>query len=237
MNSRLHHAFDRGHWLLLPGSKVLRKSENHKQRGPKNNNFTVLYKDKGPFEYTLVATSKMKAVPIHRQIESSHRPIIPKAIHFSHHSYPFHTFPKIISHVHPRYVIFNAGEKIASGRTYDLPKYKKKLNAVKAIYEAWTQPAPLPGLWEISDDDEEGEDEPKNEEEDKESHASYHTRSARWDAQSDDGNGPHTGSPPSKRGRRVMEKCDGSTRTLVEIYEASQSLSPEEKKIQDNQLG
>ncbi|KAF8870407.1 hypothetical protein CPB84DRAFT_1855579 [Gymnopilus junonius] len=226
LNARLHYAFDRGYWLLIPSPTILREFENHKQRGPKNNNFMNICKDQGPFEYNLVPMKKMMSIPIHRQVDSPNRPVIPREKHFTYHHFPFHSFPTIKSHVHPRYVIFNAGQKMANRLYYELT-FRNELKSVKAIYDAWIEPAPLLPEWETAEDkeDKEGDrdDKSNNKEGDNQSHRSYHTRSAHWDAQSD----VHTGSPPSKRVRERGGKITDPSQTLVDI---SEPLSLEEKK-------
>ncbi|KAF8900757.1 hypothetical protein CPB84DRAFT_1847201 [Gymnopilus junonius] len=234
LNSRLHHAFDRGLWLLLPSPSVVTQFENHKKRGPRDNTFMELCREKALFKYTLVPHMKMKAIPIHRQVDSSNRPVAPKAEDFTHYRFPFHKFPTIISHVHPRYVIFNTGKKLSSDLNYDL-RYKDELAKVRQIYEAWIKPAPPLKDWETEDDnnhkkgDEDGK--PNNEDEDNASHTSYHTRSARWDAPpSDDGAGAHTGSPPSKRARTRGKGMSEFSETLIDFDDTSEPISHEKKK-------
>ena len=64
---------------------------------------------------------------------------------FTAHTFPFHQFPEIRSHVHPRFVICNAGAKLAEGfRIYDFSEGRaylvEDLNKVSEIYKAWTKP-------------------------------------------------------------------------------------------------
>ena len=62
------------------------------------------------------------------------------------HKYPFKTFPIIKSHLHPKFAIVNAGEKLLKLGDTDGPKIFLDfpgLQAVIHIYVAWTRPANL----------------------------------------------------------------------------------------------
>jgi len=87
----------------------------------------------------------MKSVPIHRRDETL--PISPSA--FKKFVYPFEEFPTIVSHVHPRFVICNAGLKFGNVNVlYAFAGAKKgelhdALLKVIHIYEEWSR-VPLP---------------------------------------------------------------------------------------------
>ena len=60
--------------------------------------------------------------------------------HFSFHLYPFKTLPLLKSHIHPKFVIFNAGAKLADLATADISKLVENfpgLSSVITIYDAW----------------------------------------------------------------------------------------------------
>lgn len=87
----------------------------------------------------------MKYVPIHRRHEASgYRKFI----------YPFEEFPPIVSHVHPRFVICDAADKLrdfadilafGKGESGALPKLLAK---VANIYKAWRTAKPGPEFYE-----------------------------------------------------------------------------------------
>lgn len=84
----------------------------------------------------------MKRVPIHCQRNNPDDDgSALKATDFTFYAYPYENFPVIISHVHPRYVIYNAGQKISRNcRTYleEYPSLALDILGVKDTYEAWT---------------------------------------------------------------------------------------------------
>ncbi|GJJ12744.1 hypothetical protein Clacol_006989 [Clathrus columnatus] len=95
------------------------------------------------YQYRLIAHPYMKRVPIHRQRDSSIENDDSALVFtdFAFHSYPYDRFPVIVSHVHPRYVIYNAGQKISRNcRTYleEFPSLALDILGVKDTYEAWT---------------------------------------------------------------------------------------------------
>jgi hypothetical protein len=64
------------------------------------------------------------------------------------HNYPYDTLPRLKSHLHPKFVIFNAGKKLERMLTcptnlimlfHDYPALRK----IQALYDAWI--APIPG--------------------------------------------------------------------------------------------
>lgn len=86
----------------------------------------------------------MKYVPIHRHEASDYRKFI----------YPFEEFPPIVSHVHPRFVICDAADKLRGfadvlafgrGRLGVLPTM---LHKVGQIYKAWRTAIPEPEFYE-----------------------------------------------------------------------------------------
>ena len=63
------------------------------------------------YKYTLLAHPDMRLVPIHRQNSPPTNEDEPP-LDFTFYPYPYHDFPVIISHVHPRFVICNTGAKL-----------------------------------------------------------------------------------------------------------------------------
>ena len=62
---------------------------------------------------------------------------------FITHTYPFHQFPIIESHIHPRFVIYDAGKKLISGSAalsfFEVhPDLKVTLKKVVRLFRCWT---------------------------------------------------------------------------------------------------
>ena len=66
------------------------------------------------------------------------------------HIHPFHGFPVIKSHVHPRFVICNSGGKLKKSVFLQVqyrslnPSRRNALDQIKEIYESWTEPDIIP---------------------------------------------------------------------------------------------
>lgn len=61
------------------------------------------------------------------------------------HSHPFSTLPLLKSHLHPKFVIFDAGRKIAKmleQRSGSLERYSG-VDKIYRLYRAWLQPVPI----------------------------------------------------------------------------------------------
>lgn len=91
----------------------------------------------------------MKEVSIHRR---SDEPSTPPG-DFKRFDYPFSEFPSIVSHVHPRFVICNTGEKLKSfmvliqfAEDADGPLYEL-LMTIMRIYAAWKKATPELGFY------------------------------------------------------------------------------------------
>ena len=65
------------------------------------------------------------------------------------YSYPFSDFPTIVSHVHPRFVIYHAGRSLV-GRQYTFldarPDLLSAVERIISIYKSWTRPIPPPDI-------------------------------------------------------------------------------------------
>lgn len=77
----------------------------------------------------------MRLVPIHRQNSIPTDEDAPP-IDFTLHTYPYHSFPTIISHAHPRFIICNAGAKLA-GNLDVWSKQGVKLEDMIMINDIW----------------------------------------------------------------------------------------------------
>jgi hypothetical protein len=84
-------------------------------------------------------------IPIHRQkFPPPDQPMRPPAEDFTYYPHPYHGFPTIESHVHPRFIICNSGSKLEDDllpwqhyetRNVDLSK-------VNAIWYSWRRVVP-----------------------------------------------------------------------------------------------
>jgi hypothetical protein len=80
--------------------------------------------------------------PIPRQnVIPEHGDIVPE--HVNVHTYPFKTLPLLQSHLHPEFVLIDAGRKLLNLKTDPLNKIFEDFPiTIKVIdlYEAWTRP-------------------------------------------------------------------------------------------------
>jgi len=77
----------------------------------------------------------MLCVPIHRQNSLPIEGAPP--VDFTLYSYPYHNFPTIVSHVHPRFVLCNAGLKIV--QDYDTwEKQAVRNDDIANVFDIWT---------------------------------------------------------------------------------------------------
>lgn len=100
----------------------------------------------------------MLEVPIHRQkFPPPQQPLRPSACDFTYYPHPYHDFPTIVSHVHPRFVICNSGSKLEADvfkwqMQYEV--HKDDLAKVQAIWNLWRMAIPKgPFVTRISVDD------------------------------------------------------------------------------------
>lgn len=135
LSSKFHRIFDAKKWLLLPETRIL---DQYKEVLDEPDLFPTI--KERTYRYTLVAHPDMKSVPIHRRDETL--PISPNA--FQKYVHPFEGFPKIVSHVHPRFVICNAAQKLGSLKVLDAfaggeaGGLRSALLKVSHIYERWS---------------------------------------------------------------------------------------------------
>lgn len=147
LTKNLHRLFDANSWFLLPEESII---DRYYATREDPENFPVIASP--PYKYTLVVNSKMGAIPIHRQKSCKGKvketgmtdvDVVP-ANAFEKHIFPFPGFPTITSHVHPRFVLFNAGSKIADGAPAidyldsNPPGLETIVEKIDEIYTAWT---------------------------------------------------------------------------------------------------
>ncbi|GJJ06489.1 hypothetical protein Clacol_000681 [Clathrus columnatus] len=86
----------------------------------------------------------MEKLAIHRQNGIPDPDARPAASDFTTHVYPFNDMPLLQSHVHPRFVILEAGRKLAINIDLlpDLSNTYPDLRRIAQIYTAWTRVPP-----------------------------------------------------------------------------------------------
>lgn len=135
--------------------------------------------------------------------------------HISVHFHPFRTLPLLESHVHPKFAIINAGEKLRNSSPDDIqklihnfPEISAGLTKVVTLYNAWTaklehreQEDPS---FQKSDDDDDGDGDSDNGSggDDDDQHSDYVDPSTRSHATKREKarKGPVVRRPPSRRG-------------------------------------
>ena len=84
----------------------------------------------------------MRLVPIHRQNSIPTDEDAPP-LDFTLYTHPYHNFPTIVSHAHPRFIICNAGAKLASN--LDVHVWSKQgdwleeMTMINEIWNAWSK--------------------------------------------------------------------------------------------------
>jgi len=100
----------------------------------------------------------MWEILIHRQkFPPPARPLHPFACDFTYYPHPYHDFPVITSHVHPRFIICNSGSKLEVNLLKwqtDYEARKNDLTKVQAIWNSWKRTVPTGGfIKKVSVDD------------------------------------------------------------------------------------
>ncbi|KAF8880889.1 hypothetical protein BD779DRAFT_1547665 [Infundibulicybe gibba] len=149
LSATLHILFDSGAWMLLPEECIINqyytaaraKGEPEARRAA----FPVTLPGK-KYTYKLLGELSMRRVPIHRQKSFTSL----QNDQVSERDFTFLDFPydkrRFISHIHPRFVICNAGQKLIDrGLDYFTALQETYLQdadlirKVLAIYNAWTK--------------------------------------------------------------------------------------------------
>lgn len=139
LSAKFHRLFDEGKWLLLPEMKILDEYQQHFRSGGLPIDFPAVTHDS--YKYTLIPHPDMRQVAIHRRAQSIE---ISSASAFKTYVYPYEDFPTIVSHVHPRFVICNSGQKL---KGYDKivafakgdAQLGQRLTTVSRLYHHWTK--------------------------------------------------------------------------------------------------
>ena len=148
----------------------------------------------------------MSEIPIHRQtFPSSQQSLRPSACDFTYYPYPYHGFPTIVSHVHPRFVICNSGSKLEADVfqwQFQYEAHKYDLAKVQAIWNSWKMAIPKgPFVTRIPVDDE-----PDIKDDD--SHKTKPRRICRLGSTRPKRKGPeeqHSPTPQSSKQRKLMD--------------------------------
>ncbi|KAH9077105.1 hypothetical protein EDB83DRAFT_2311708 [Lactarius deliciosus] len=145
LSPSFHKTFNANEWLLLPETRIIDAYYD----GIDTHKFPI-FEDE-VYEYTLLAHQSMQKIPIRRQNSTLPSdlptPTEPPAENFTYYHYPYHDFPTIKSHVHPRFVICDSGPKLYGhwfewkkeheAREYDIGK-------VSDIWYSWTKDRAAP---------------------------------------------------------------------------------------------
>ncbi|KAF8900753.1 hypothetical protein CPB84DRAFT_1778827 [Gymnopilus junonius] len=141
----MHKSFRRTFWFLIPEDlEILQIYKQHTKRGLVDNEFANLL-SAGPYRYKLIASWFMKPHSITRYEDP---PDVPTAMinDISRaYSFPYDDFPTIVSHVHPRFVIYHAGYCLSKNWidfSYPHSKIRPTFIDIRSIYKLWTQHIP-----------------------------------------------------------------------------------------------
>ncbi|KIM36087.1 hypothetical protein M413DRAFT_31988 [Hebeloma cylindrosporum] len=151
LSATFHRLFlEKNRWLLVPEPHIV--EEYYISLLLDRFYFPEIKKDS--FKYTLFSTNLMATVPIHRQtlpiaetdsqMGSPTPPTPLGADAFTLHTHPYTTLGHLQSHIHPTFVIFNAGMKLAQMDKATLceflPNDRVLLCKIIKIYTKWTRP-------------------------------------------------------------------------------------------------
>ncbi|GLB35619.1 hypothetical protein LshimejAT787_0211840 [Lyophyllum shimeji] len=140
LSSKFRSLYDKQRWLLFPETRII--DEYHAAKDKGRENFPKI--DETVYRYRLVAHPDMRLVPIHRQASPPPTaPEPPSQTDFTYFPHPYHNFPIIASHLHPRFVICDAGRKLRMGLLLfpymrQHPSLESEIEKMVEIYNAWT---------------------------------------------------------------------------------------------------
>ncbi|KAF8900756.1 hypothetical protein CPB84DRAFT_1778829 [Gymnopilus junonius] len=149
LSTDLHRSFHHRLWVLIPEDSILRTYRKHKKRGPADNNFADLI-PAGPYRYKFIVSRYLKGTSIKRWPESNEvlegtaEDASPEQF-----EYPFTNFPTIVSHVHPRFVIYHAGyafKKYVYDYFVSREDLRSSIENIFSIYRTWTKPIPADAI-------------------------------------------------------------------------------------------
>ncbi|KAF8992489.1 hypothetical protein BDQ17DRAFT_1432339 [Cyathus striatus] len=141
--SSVHKMFDKHRWILLPDQWVVDAYERHisDPKGCERCDFPT-FEDANDFEYKIIPIHEMEEVAFTRQKTNFSTPLGPES--FTIYTYPFETFPKVNSHIHPKFVIVSIGDLLESHPdiTEDITVKYPILGRISDIYNAWVDDVP-----------------------------------------------------------------------------------------------
>ncbi|KAJ8456400.1 hypothetical protein ONZ45_g18735 [Pleurotus djamor] len=181
----------------------------------------------GIFEYTFIPLSEnMQETSITRQINPTNPLTLADIQSFV---YPFTDLPKLESHVHPKFAIYELGRKLAPIFKHDPARYDAlftlwpSLHQVLDIYNAWSRPIPAdrpPSFKSISSSSDEGKDKDGDFDNSKTNRTDHHRirpdRNLRKRQRSEHGDNDGDGSPKPSGARQAGLGSSLSHETLVE---------------------
>ena len=150
VSSKFHRLFDLNHWLLVPEASIINAYYDARN---KRRNFPIIevrttllpihcltnrLQQRPSYKYTVVAHPNMLHVPIHRQnslpTDENEPPV-----DYTFYPHPYHNFPVIVSHVHPRFVICNTGAKLLGPTDWPVDLLNLDMLKIQGIWKAWSQ--------------------------------------------------------------------------------------------------
>ncbi|GJJ05925.1 hypothetical protein Clacol_000112 [Clathrus columnatus] len=145
----VHRLFDNDNYLLLPETKIIQQYHNALKR---IKGVWIATRKTFPnipngtnFRYKLIPLlEEMEEIAIHRQNRVPDANARPASTDFTTHIYPYGNMPLLQSHIHPKFVILEAGRKITANLaavTNSLNTYPILWRLVE-IYGAWTRAPP-----------------------------------------------------------------------------------------------
>ncbi|KAF8870406.1 hypothetical protein CPB84DRAFT_1802213 [Gymnopilus junonius] len=145
LSTDFHRSFHHRLWVLIPEDSILRTYRKHKKCGPADNDFADLIPP-GPYRYKFVVSRYLKGTSINRWPKSTEVfEDTAKDTSIKQFEYPFTNFPTIVSHVHPRFVIYHAGfafKKYVYDYYVSREDLRNPIQNIFSIYRTWTKPIP-----------------------------------------------------------------------------------------------
>ncbi|KAH6892775.1 hypothetical protein BKA70DRAFT_1233518 [Coprinopsis sp. MPI-PUGE-AT-0042] len=146
MGASMKLLYENGQWGLLPEDHIIYEHRFAGSSAPRSE-FPIITGD--TFSYTFIPLTGMDDIALTRQTKHP-----PQANGFETHLHPYRSFPKIVSHVHPRFAIMAFGlyaEAIPSSSLDNLCRTYPIVNELMTIVDSWNQ---------LMLDDEEMEEDP-----------------------------------------------------------------------------
>ncbi|KAH6892776.1 hypothetical protein BKA70DRAFT_1440579 [Coprinopsis sp. MPI-PUGE-AT-0042] len=138
--------YENNQWGLLPEEHIIDEYYDKKSAGfgcPRSG-FPVIAGD--TFTYTLVALTGMENLALMRQIKHP-----AQANGFETHLHPFQQFPKIVSHIHPRFAIMalaRSARTVRSPGLRDVCQIFPSIKKLMIVASSWTRMLPPENILE-----------------------------------------------------------------------------------------